>query len=83
MPSALDTSNVMVKMQLFQLLAALAVFDPRGHHLAFDALDNYKVCSCPRPLPPLSLFPSCPSFFPFFPSFSVSSEVICDFMRSV
>ncbi|XP_039902535.1 inverted formin-2-like isoform X4 [Simochromis diagramma] len=39
---ALDTSNVMVKMQLFQLLAALAVFDPRGHHLAFDALDNYK-----------------------------------------
>ncbi|XP_076737666.1 inverted formin-2-like isoform X5 [Maylandia zebra] len=39
---ALDTSNVMVKMQLFQLLAALAVFDPRGHHLVFDALDNYK-----------------------------------------
>uniref|UniRef100_A0AAZ1XT26 GBD/FH3 domain-containing protein n=1 Tax=Oreochromis aureus TaxID=47969 RepID=A0AAZ1XT26_OREAU len=42
---ALDTSNVMVKMQLFQLLAALAVFDPRGHRLALDALDNYKVCS--------------------------------------
>uniref|UniRef100_A0A3B4G9K3 GBD/FH3 domain-containing protein n=1 Tax=Pundamilia nyererei TaxID=303518 RepID=A0A3B4G9K3_9CICH len=39
---ALDTSNVMVKMQLFQLVAALAVFDPRGHHLAFDALNNYK-----------------------------------------
>ncbi|XP_005452572.3 LOW QUALITY PROTEIN: inverted formin-2 [Oreochromis niloticus] len=39
---ALDTSNVMVKMQLFQLLAALAVFDPRGHRLALDALDNYK-----------------------------------------
>uniref|UniRef100_A0AAZ1XWR5 GBD/FH3 domain-containing protein n=1 Tax=Oreochromis aureus TaxID=47969 RepID=A0AAZ1XWR5_OREAU len=41
---ALDTSNVMVKMQLFQLLAALAVFDPRGHRLALDALDNYKIC---------------------------------------
>ncbi|XP_050927565.1 inverted formin-2 isoform X2 [Lates calcarifer] len=39
---ALDTSNVMVKMQVFDLLAALTLFDPRGHHLALDALDNYK-----------------------------------------
>uniref|UniRef100_A0A3Q0R4P1 GBD/FH3 domain-containing protein n=1 Tax=Amphilophus citrinellus TaxID=61819 RepID=A0A3Q0R4P1_AMPCI len=39
---ALDTSNVMVKRQLFELLAALSVFDPQGHHLALDALDNYK-----------------------------------------
>ncbi|XP_056261221.1 inverted formin-2-like isoform X2 [Seriola aureovittata] len=39
---ALDTSNVMVKMQVFELLAALALFDPRGHHLALDAFDSYK-----------------------------------------
>lgn len=42
-PSALDTSNVMVKMQVFELLAALAVFDLRGQHLILDALDHYKV----------------------------------------
>ncbi|XP_068609724.1 inverted formin-2-like [Brachionichthys hirsutus] len=39
---ALDTSNVMVKMQVFELLAALALFDPRGHRLVLDALDHYK-----------------------------------------
>uniref|UniRef100_UPI0037E96B52 inverted formin-2-like n=1 Tax=Semicossyphus pulcher TaxID=241346 RepID=UPI0037E96B52 len=39
---ALDTSNVMVKMQVFELLAALALFDPRGHHLTQDALDHYR-----------------------------------------
>ncbi|TDH00795.1 hypothetical protein EPR50_G00192700 [Perca flavescens] len=39
---ALDTSNVMVKMQVFELLAALALFDPRGHRLALDALQHYK-----------------------------------------
>ncbi|KAM8832852.1 inverted formin-2-like isoform 2-T3 [Spinachia spinachia] len=39
---ALDTSNVMVKMQVFELLAALALFDPQGHHMALDALDHYK-----------------------------------------
>ena len=45
-PSALDTSNVMVKMQVFELLAALALFDPQGHHLGLDALDHYKVSGC-------------------------------------
>ncbi|XP_069028714.1 inverted formin-2-like isoform X2 [Embiotoca jacksoni] len=39
---ALDTSNVMVKMQVLELLMALSVFDPRGHHLALDAFDSYK-----------------------------------------
>ncbi|XP_026164047.1 inverted formin-2-like isoform X2 [Mastacembelus armatus] len=39
---ALDTSNVMVKMQVFELLAALTLFDPQGHHLTLDALDHYK-----------------------------------------
>lgn len=40
---ALDTSNVMVKMQVFELLAALALFDPQGCHLTLDAFDSYKV----------------------------------------
>uniref|UniRef100_A0A3B5ABJ1 GBD/FH3 domain-containing protein n=1 Tax=Stegastes partitus TaxID=144197 RepID=A0A3B5ABJ1_9TELE len=40
---ALDTSNVMVKMQVFELLAALTLFDPQGHLLVLDALDSYKV----------------------------------------
>ncbi|XP_071323480.1 inverted formin-2-like isoform X2 [Trachinotus anak] len=39
---ALDTSNVMVKMQVFELLAALALFDPQGHRLALEAFDSYK-----------------------------------------
>lgn len=48
-PTALDTSNIMVKMQVFELLAALVLFDPQGHHLGLDALDHYKVnCSSLR-----------------------------------
>uniref|UniRef100_A0A672ZRM1 Inverted formin 2 n=1 Tax=Sphaeramia orbicularis TaxID=375764 RepID=A0A672ZRM1_9TELE len=39
---ALDTSNVMVKMQVFEILAAVALFDLQGHRLALDALDHYK-----------------------------------------
>ncbi|MED6267652.1 hypothetical protein CHARACLAT_014408, partial [Characodon lateralis] len=39
---ALDTSNMMVKMQVFELLAALALFDPRGCLLTLDAFENYK-----------------------------------------
>ncbi|XP_067097783.1 inverted formin-2-like isoform X1 [Osmerus mordax] len=39
---ALDTSNTMVKMQVFELLAALSLFSPQGHHLALDALEYYK-----------------------------------------
>lgn len=35
----------MVKMQVLELLAALALFDPRGHHLSLDALDHYRVTS--------------------------------------
>ncbi|XP_078130469.1 inverted formin-2-like isoform X3 [Sander vitreus] len=42
MTQALDTSNVMVKMQVFELLAALALFDPQGHRLTLDALHHYK-----------------------------------------
>lgn len=43
--AALDTSNTMVKKQLFELLAALSVFSAEGHRLALDALDHYKASS--------------------------------------
>uniref|UniRef100_A0A7N9AR80 Inverted formin 2 n=1 Tax=Mastacembelus armatus TaxID=205130 RepID=A0A7N9AR80_9TELE len=39
---ALDTSNTMVKMQVFELLAALSMFSSDGYRLALDALDHYK-----------------------------------------
>ncbi|XP_052437050.1 inverted formin-2 isoform X2 [Carassius gibelio] len=39
---ALDTSNTMVKKQVFELLAALSMFSSEGHRLALDALDYYK-----------------------------------------
>lgn len=35
----------MVKMQVFELLAALIMFSPKGHDLALDALQHYKVSS--------------------------------------
>ncbi len=41
-PPALDTSNTMVKKQVFELLAALSMFSSEGHRLALDALDHYK-----------------------------------------
>ncbi|XP_067335913.1 inverted formin-2 isoform X2 [Channa argus] len=39
---ALDTSNTMVKKQVFELLAALTIFSTDGYRLALDALDHYK-----------------------------------------
>lgn len=42
-PAALDTSNMMVKKQVFELLAALCIYSPEGHALTLDALDHYKV----------------------------------------
>uniref|UniRef100_A0A3B4U6A0 Inverted formin, FH2 and WH2 domain containing n=1 Tax=Seriola dumerili TaxID=41447 RepID=A0A3B4U6A0_SERDU len=41
--SQLDTSNTMVKKQVFELLAALSMFSTDGHCLALDALDHYKM----------------------------------------
>ena len=41
--SALDTSNVMVKKQVFELLSALCMYSSQGHQLAIDALENYMV----------------------------------------
>ncbi|KFP15348.1 Inverted formin-2, partial [Egretta garzetta] len=42
---ALDTTNVMVKKQVFELLAALCIYSSDGHALALDALDHYKASS--------------------------------------
>ncbi|XP_073426434.1 inverted formin-2 isoform X3 [Dendrobates tinctorius] len=39
---ALDTSNMMVKKQVFELIAALCIYSPEGHALALDALEHYK-----------------------------------------
>ncbi|KAM3861147.1 inverted formin-2-like [Diretmus argenteus] len=39
---ALDTSNIMVKMQVVELLAALCLFNPHGHQLILEALEHYK-----------------------------------------
>lgn len=48
--AALDTSNTMVKKQLFELLAALSVFSTEGHRLSLDALDHYKASSGQNPV---------------------------------
>ncbi|XP_069130922.1 inverted formin-2-like isoform X2 [Argopecten irradians] len=39
---ALDTNNVMVKKQVFELLSALCVYSSEGYVLAMDALESYK-----------------------------------------
>ncbi|XP_078262602.1 inverted formin-2 isoform X2 [Rhinoraja longicauda] len=39
---ALDTANITVKKQVFELLAALCIYSLEGHDLALDALENYK-----------------------------------------
>ena len=45
--AALDTNNVMVKKQVFELLSALCVYSGEGYRLTMDALDSFKVSSCP------------------------------------
>ncbi|KAK6172315.1 hypothetical protein SNE40_016001 [Patella caerulea] len=40
--TALDTPNVMVKKQVFELLSALCVYSTDGYKLALDALDTFK-----------------------------------------
>lgn len=44
--AALDTNNVAVKKQVFELLSALCVHNEEGHARALDTLDHYKVSSC-------------------------------------
>ena len=39
----LDSRNIMVKKQVFELLSALSLYSDRGYSLALDALENYRV----------------------------------------
>ncbi|XP_063413228.1 inverted formin-2-like isoform X1 [Mytilus trossulus] len=41
--SALDTNNVMVKMQMFELLSALCVYSKEGFYLTLDAMEQYRI----------------------------------------
>ena len=41
--SALETKNLMVKMQIFELLSALCVYSKDGYYLTLDALERYRV----------------------------------------
>ncbi|XP_064637575.1 inverted formin-2-like isoform X2 [Lineus longissimus] len=41
--SALDTDNVLVKKQVFELLSALCVYSSEGYKLALESLESYKV----------------------------------------
>ncbi|KAL4230063.1 FH2 domain-containing protein 1 [Mactra antiquata] len=40
--SALDTKNLIVKMQIFELLSALCVYSKDGYYLTLDAIERYK-----------------------------------------
>ncbi|KAL5011361.1 hypothetical protein ScPMuIL_009912 [Solemya velum] len=40
---ALDTNNVMVKKQVFELLSALCVYSQNGYTLVVDALESFKL----------------------------------------
>ena len=41
--AALETNNLMVKMQIFELLSALCLYSKDGFYLTLDALEKYKV----------------------------------------
>ncbi|KAK7067270.1 Inverted formin-2 [Halocaridina rubra] len=40
---SLDSKNMLVKKQVFELMSALCVYSEKGHSLALDSLNNYKV----------------------------------------
>lgn len=42
--TALDTSNVTVKKQVFELLSALCAYNADGYERAVETLEHYKVC---------------------------------------
>ncbi|XP_054270873.1 inverted formin-2 isoform X2 [Macrosteles quadrilineatus] len=46
--AALDTTNVTVKKQVFELLSALCVYNNDGYERALDALEHYKKLKCGR-----------------------------------
>ena len=41
--TALDTTNIQVKKQVFELLSALCVYNAEGYNRALEALEFYKV----------------------------------------
>ena len=41
--AVLDTNNVLVKMQIFELLSGLCIYSESGYSIAMDALADYKV----------------------------------------
>lgn len=41
--AALDTNNVTVKKQVFELLSALCAYNNDGYNRALETLDHYKV----------------------------------------
>lgn len=41
--TALDTTNVTVKKQVFELLSALCAYSPDGYDRALETLEHYKV----------------------------------------
>lgn len=41
--AALDTNNVTVKKQVFELLSALCAYSGDGYNRALETLDHYKV----------------------------------------
>ena len=41
--AALDTNNLTIKKQVFELLSALCVYNADGYARALDALEHYKV----------------------------------------
>ncbi|XP_045619895.1 uncharacterized protein [Procambarus clarkii] len=46
--AALDTSNVTIKKQVFELLSALCVYNVDGYNRAIDALEHYKALKAER-----------------------------------
>ena len=41
--AVLDTNNVLVKMQIFELLSGLCMYSEGGYSVALDALADYRV----------------------------------------
>lgn len=44
--TALDTTNVVVKKQVFELLSALCAYSTDGYDRALETLEHYKVSQC-------------------------------------
>lgn len=63
--AAIDTNNVTVKKQVFELLSALCAYSSDGYARTLETLDHYKVSMLP------SLFPRV-FFFNHFNSYTLT-----------